>query len=101
MSSRTPQETAARPNLDVEALKADVAAKEAELAKLDLGRRFDLHRPDAEAAARCGIVRGAVKRAAEEVALAAPEGRERSLAITKLEEALYWAVAAIVRPAAG
>ncbi len=65
----------------------------------DLNRRFDLHRPaDAEAGARCDAVRAAVKEAARVVVEMTPAGREQASAITKLEEALYWAIGAIVRP---
>lgn len=68
----------------------------------ELDRRFDLHRPRFEnkGPARCDRVREVLKAAADVIAGETPENREQSLALTKLEEALYWAVASIVRPPA-
>lgn len=42
-------------------------------------------------------VREAVHRAAEELRYLLPESREASLAVTKLEEAMFWANAALAR----
>jgi len=42
-----------------------------------------------------------VQAAAHRVAAIAPDCRERELAITHLEQALSWAIAAIVRPSQG
>lgn len=64
----------------------------------DLDRRFAYHQPpDQETINRHAEIRGACARAAEVVNINAPEGREKSLAITKLEEAMMWANAAIAR----
>lgn len=68
----------------------------------EIDRRFDLHRPREEnnGPARCDRIRAVVKSAADMIAADTPVNRESSLALTKLEEALYWAIASIVRPPA-
>jgi hypothetical protein len=63
----------------------------------DIDRRFDYHAPDADKVRRHENVRGDVKVTARVFELNLPDGREKSLAITKLEEALFWANAAIAR----
>lgn len=60
-------------------------------------KRFDHHAPDADQVIRHAQVRAACKVAAAEVMQCAPDCRERSLALTKLEEAMMWANAAIAR----
>ncbi len=47
---------------------------------------------------KCELVRKRLRLAASAVAKNTPANREQSLAVTKLEEALSWAIAAIVRP---
>ena len=49
----------------------------------------------------CITVRASMQAAAHQVAAIAPDCRERELAITHLEQALSWAIAAIVRPSQG
>jgi hypothetical protein len=44
-----------------------------------------------------GSVRGSCLELAQHLNAALPEGREKSLAITKLEEVMFWANAAIAR----
>jgi hypothetical protein len=65
----------------------------------ELARRFDYHPPDTEEKKeRHQHVRNACLVAAEEVVMVTgPPSREQSLAVTKLEEAMYWANAAIAR----
>jgi hypothetical protein len=65
----------------------------------DLDNRFDYHRPDAVAQERHQRARGTIKSTAEYLVTFLPEGREKSLALTKLEEAMFWANAAIARNA--
>lgn len=66
----------------------------------EINRRFDLHKPaDDDAGERCGQVRAAIKTAAQVVAACTPAGREQAAALTHLEQALYFGVGAIVRPA--
>jgi hypothetical protein len=65
----------------------------------ELARRFNYHPPTTdEKIERHHQVREACRSAAEEVIEATgPPSREQSLAITHLEEAMYWANAAIAR----
>jgi hypothetical protein len=60
---------------------------------------FDYHAPSSdEVRARHERARAALKRAAVEVLdLTGSPSREQSLAITKLEEAMFWTNAAIAR----
>lgn len=63
----------------------------------DLRNRFDFHAADTVAKEVHGSVRSACLNAAWVLNEVCPEGREKSLAITKLEEAMMWANAAIAR----
>lgn len=65
---------------------------------LELDRRFDYHKPDAAAAAAHQQVRNGAKYFAELLDTLLPEGREKSLAFTNLEQATFWGNAAIARP---
>ena len=64
----------------------------------DIKHRFafpaaaDQEKRDAHASAR-----QACRQAAERIDELCPEGREKALAITKLEEAMFWANAALAR----
>lgn len=65
----------------------------------ELRRRFNYHNPNtSEKVERHSRVRAACLDAADELVVATGSpSREQSLAITKLEEAMYWANAAIAR----
>lgn len=65
----------------------------------ELARRFNYHQPNTqEKIDRHQCVRKACLVAADEIVeVTGPPTREQSLAITKLEEAMFWANAAIAR----
>ncbi|MGW1549035.1 Acb2/Tad1 domain-containing protein [Streptomyces sp. NPDC002346] len=64
----------------------------------DLMNRFEYHPPrDAEAIRKHAGVRGFLFTAAEFVEANVPDGREKALALTKIEEAMFWANAGIAR----
>ncbi len=66
----------------------------------ELNRRFDYHSPNTEQRrSDHELMRAAMKGAAMFVANTVPEGREKSLALTRLEEALFWSNAGIAREA--
>lgn len=67
----------------------------------DLDHRFGYHAPKDDATVkRHQTVRNATRDLADHYAEALPAGREKSLALTKLEEAMFWGNAAIARNAA-
>jgi hypothetical protein len=64
----------------------------------ELARRFNYHAPNDDRANRHERIRESLRTTAEEVVDATgPPSREQALAITKLEEAMFWANAAIAR----
>lgn len=63
----------------------------------DLSRRFTYHAPKADQPARYEAIRAAAHEFAGEITGLTPTSREQSLAITALEEAVFWANAAIAR----
>lgn len=64
----------------------------------ELRWRFLYHPPKDELVAKAHeAIRSALLEVAQRIAELCPESRERSLAMTKLEEAMMWANAAIAR----
>lgn len=63
----------------------------------DLHDRFHYHKPSEKGAGTHGALSAAFVHLAEMVVKCCPEGREQSLAITKLEEAKFWASAGVAR----
>ena len=64
----------------------------------DLKHRFNYHKPSSEVIARTHEdVRDACLQLAQYIDQEVPDSREKTLAITKLEEAMFWANAAIAR----
>ena len=63
----------------------------------DLKNRFTYHKPDEQKVHQHETIRTVLLHAAEEILVETPESREQSLAITHLEEAMFWANAAIAR----
>lgn len=63
----------------------------------DLERRFTHHPPKGNQATRYELIRDQAHNLAALINDNAPDSREKSLAITSLEEAVMWANAAIAR----
>jgi len=63
----------------------------------DLENRFTYHKPNATQANLYTVLRSSALKLAELIDEAVPEGREKSLALTKLEETVMWANAGIAR----
>ncbi|WP_407107872.1 hypothetical protein [Rhodococcus aetherivorans] len=69
-------------------------------AAADINNRFDFHpATTAEKRGEHGSVREACKALAHALDARVPNGREKALALTKLEEAMFWANAGIARAA--
>ena len=68
-----------------------------EYMKKEIELRFTYHSPNPVQTQHYTVIRGRAKRLAETFAALCPDSRERSLAITKLEESVMWANAAIAR----
>lgn len=62
----------------------------------EMDRRFDYH-PPKDGGIRHSEIRARVRNLADELDDMLPEGYEKSVAITKLEEALFWSNAAVAR----
>lgn len=64
---------------------------------MDIERNFTYHAPKEDQIGRYREIRDKGKQFAEMIDEFCPESRERSLAFTKIEEAVMWANAAIAR----
>jgi hypothetical protein len=67
----------------------------------DLNNRFTYHSPKGTQADRYGKLREAAKSLAWDICENCPESRERSLALTNLEQSIFWANASIARNESG
>ena len=65
----------------------------------ELDTRFTYHAPKPGQPETYELLRGSGKSFATVIERLCPESREKSLAITKIEEAIFWANAAIARRA--
>lgn len=71
------------------------------LSAADIDNRFDFHpATTAEKRGEHGSIREACKTLAHTLDARVPAGRERALALTHLEEAMFWANAGIARASA-
>jgi hypothetical protein len=68
-----------------------------EAAQKQLDNAFTYHRPIGDQQERYVKLRDTAKGLAQEILGSCPPSRERSLAITKLEESVMWANASIAR----
>ncbi|MEU7096067.1 Acb2/Tad1 domain-containing protein [Kitasatospora aureofaciens] len=68
------------------------------MTEAEINNRFDHHPPtDEDTVILHEYVRAQCKRLASELDLHLLDGREKALALTKLEEAMFWANAAVAR----
>jgi hypothetical protein len=64
----------------------------------DIAHRFAYHAPDTDQRVHAHTeLRAACRHLAYTIDDLCPEGREKSLAMTKVEEAMFWANAAVAR----
>ncbi len=63
----------------------------------DISNRFTYHVPKEGQPAKYDYLRNSARELAREINERCPESREKSLAITHLEEAVFWANASIAR----
>lgn len=63
----------------------------------ELKNRFNYHPPNEEKVTKHEFVRNTLFEVAEDFSELLPDSREKSLALTKLEEAMFWANASIAR----
>lgn len=63
----------------------------------DIDNRFTYHKPFSDQPRRYEELRARARELAYEMCLACPKSRELSLALTKLEESIFWANASIAR----
>jgi hypothetical protein len=63
----------------------------------ELDKRFTSHPPQGDQSERYAQIRSEIRRVAELITDLTPDSREQALALTKLEEAVFWANAAIAR----
>jgi hypothetical protein len=64
----------------------------------EITRRFGHYEPDENQTRLHVTVRHALLSAAQHLADVLPDGHEKATAVAKLEEALFWAQAAVDRP---
>jgi hypothetical protein len=63
----------------------------------DLDKRFNAHGLNNRQAENCALIREKCSTLANIINTEVPDGREKSTAITKLEEVMFWANAGISR----
>ena len=68
--------------------------------RTEIERRLSYYAPDDAKRAKHELAREVYKDLGNFIADAIPESREKSLAVTALEESMFWANAALARPEA-
>ena len=67
------------------------------MTQVEMEKRFTYHAPKGNQAERYEAIRFMGRSFAAHIVVNCPESRELSLAVTKIEEAIFWANAAIAR----
>ena len=67
------------------------------MADSELDKRFNYHAPTGDKVGRHGSIRGECLALAYTLTALVPPGRELAVALTKLEEVMFWANAGIAR----
>lgn len=67
----------------------------------EIDRRFQTHKPSYMDTSKMQDIRSQCRSTAELIEVAVPDGREKALALTKLEESMFWANAGIARASKG
>lgn len=68
-----------------------------EITQEELERRFNYHEPNAVKVKSHELIRVECKGLARVILSECPEGREKSLALTHLEEVMFWSNASVAR----
>ena len=76
-----------------ESIRYELTAK----VEADIDKRFTYHAPKGDQTNRYAFLRFQAREYARAIATMCPDSREKSLALTHLEEAVMWANAAIAR----
>lgn len=63
----------------------------------EIENRFTYHAPKGDQTDRYQLLRDAAKNLAALIIISTPESREQSIALTNLEQAIFWANASIAR----
>ena len=85
------------PKGDTEAPDACNSCCEQESGKYDVENIFTYHSPQPGQPERYTVLRAGAKELAKMILEACPDSREREQALTKLEEAVFWANASVAR----
>ncbi len=68
------------------------------IGQIELDLRFGYFTPEQDRVASMEMVRAAVRDAARVIDEMVPDGREKSLAFTNLEQAVMWGIKGLARP---
>jgi len=75
--------------------KGDIMPRE--LTEQDIESRFTYHAPKGNQPERYGLIRDFGKQFARDINVLCPDSREKTIALTKLDEVIMWANASIAR----
>ena len=79
-------------------MMADEPTRRPSLTPEEIERRFEYHAVNEEQKAKIAALRQTFIAAAKHIVADVPPGREQATALTKLEEAAFFAIAGVARP---